>query len=157
MPTFVLVRHAKAERPPGVPDIARELAPRGQRDAFLVGRYLGEHLPPPAAIITSPARRAHHTADLVCEAAGWPSPTTIDALLYEGGVDDVLGTLRRAGTGPIVIFGHQPTWSATVAALTGQAVGMPTGAAACVEGEARPGGGTLLWVVTPADLGGGGS
>ncbi len=155
MTTFVLVRHAKADRPPGVRDLDRELAERGRLDAALIGRHLGEHLSTPGAILTSPARRAHETADLVISAAGWAVRPAIDPRLYHGGVDDLLAALGEQPAGLIIAFGHQPVWSAAVAELTGEAVGMPTAAAACIEGDARPGRGALLWLITPALLGGG--
>ena len=155
MTTFVLVRHAKAERPPGVADIARELADRGQLDAVLVGRHLGDNLPVPVVVVTSPARRAHETARIVIDAAGWKVVPSIDARLYDGGVGDLLAVLAEHTTGTVLAFGHQPVWSATVAALTGEAVSMPTAAAACIDGVAAPGRGALRWVITPADLGGG--
>lgn len=155
MTLFVLVRHAKAERPAGVADIARELSDRGRIDATLVGRHLGANLPIPAAVVTSPARRAHETARIVIEAAGWDVAASIDPRLYHGGVGDLLDVLAEQTSGPVLAFGHQPVWSATVAALTNEAVGMPTSAAACIDGVAAPGRGVLRWLVTPADLGGG--
>lgn len=155
MTTFVLVRHAKAVRPAGVADVARDLSDRGRLDAAIIGRHLAANLATPALVVTSPARRAHETARIMIDAAGWNLKPTIDARLYEGGVGDLLAVLAEQTTGPVLAFGHQPVWSATVAALTGTTVGMPTGAAACIDGRAAPGGGLLRWVITPADLGGG--
>ncbi|MBI5157216.1 MAG: histidine phosphatase family protein [Acidimicrobiia bacterium] len=155
MTTFVLVRHAKAERPPGIPDIARELSDRGRLDAALVGRHLGANLPPPAVVVTSPAHRALDTARIVIDAAGWKTVPHIDARLYGGGVADLLAVLAEQATGPVLAFGHQPVWSATVAALTGETIALPTAAAARIDGIAAPARGVLRWVITPADLGGG--
>lgn len=155
MTTFVLVRHAKAERPEGIADVARDLTDRGRLDAAIIGRHLAATLATPAVVVTSPARRAHETARVMIDAAGWSVAPTIDTRLYEGGVGDLLAVLAEQTTGPVLAFGHQPIWSATVAALTGVTIGMPTGAAACIDGRAAPGGGLLRWVVTPADLGGG--
>ena len=138
-------------------DAARDLSDRGRTDAALVGRYLGEHLPPPAVVITSPARRAHDTASRMIEAAGWDISPSIDPRLYHGAVAELLAALRDHQGSPILAFGHQPVWSAAVAAITGEAVGMPTAAAAGIDGEAASGRGVLRWIVTPEALGGGAS
>ncbi|HAX82363.1 MAG TPA: histidine phosphatase family protein, partial [Actinobacteria bacterium] len=58
MATLVLVRHAKADRPPGLADIDRDLSTRGERDAALVGAFLAGAIPPPGVLLSSPARRA---------------------------------------------------------------------------------------------------
>ncbi len=156
MPTFLLVRHAKAERADGVADIDRALADRGRGDAELVGAFLALALPHPGAIVSSPARRARETAAIVSAGANWRATIAIDDRLYGGGVGDLLAVLAESGADPIVAFGHEPVWSATVSALVGGGdFTMVTCAAACIEGEAEREGGTLRWMITPAALGGG--
>jgi phosphohistidine phosphatase len=156
MATLLLIRHAKAGRPAGVADIDRDLTIRGARDAALVGAFLATALPHPGVVVSSPARRAHRTADLVAAAAGWSGKIRVHDRLYQGGVGDLLRVLAEAGGDPVVAFGHEPVWSAAVATIVGGGeVAMPTGAGACVEGDAEPGGGVLRWLITPAALGGG--
>ena len=156
MPTFVLVRHAKAGRSPGVPDLDRALADRGRSDAALIGAFLAGALPHPRALISSPARRARETAAIVSAAAGWRSALVTDDRLYGGSVADLLAVLAEQRADSTIAFGHEPVWSATVAAIVGGGVvGMVTAAAACIEGEAVPGGGVLRWMIVPAALGGG--
>jgi len=158
MATFVLVRHAKAERPAGVADPHRELTERGRHDAGLIGSFLGAALPTPRLVLTSPARRASQTADLVVAAAGWDVAVLVEPRLYHGGVDDLLHVLRGHPTGPVVAFGHQPTWSAAAETLIGGgSLGIVTGAAVCLDGVAAPGAAILRWLITPAALGGGAS
>ena len=43
--TLLLLRHAKSDWPPGVPDHERPLAPRGEREAKLAGNWLRAHAP----------------------------------------------------------------------------------------------------------------
>lgn len=158
MATLVLVRHAKAERPPGVADIDRDLSARGVRDAALVGAFLSGALPAPGVLLSSPARRAYRTAELMAAAAGWTQPIVSDAHLYHGSVGDLLAALAAADGDPVVAFGHEPVWSAAIATMVGGGgLAMVTGAAACVEGEAEPGGGVLRWLIAPVALGGGAS
>ena len=156
MAILLLVRHAKAERPPGVADIDRDLSTRGERDAALVGAFLGGALPSPEVLLTSPARRAHRTAELMAAAAGWTRRIVTDDRLYQGGVADLLAVLAAADGDPVVAFGHEPVWSAAIGTIVGGGgLAMVTGAAACVEGEAEPGGGVLRWLIAPVALGGG--
>ncbi len=156
MATLLLIRHAKAERPPGVADMDRDLSPRGERDAALLGRFLAVAFPRPRLVLTSPARRAHRTAEIVVAAAGWKSPIESVDRLYGGSVGDLLRSLAAADADPVVSFGHQPTWSTAVTTIMGGgAIDMVTGAAACLDGAPEPGGGHLRWMVTPASLGGG--
>jgi len=156
-PIVLLMRHAKSDRPAGVPDAARPLADRGRRDATAVGRALAGLDPRPSVAITSPARRAAETAALAIEAAGWDLVPTVDPSLYYGGVDDVLAAIRTAGADVSLVVGHEPTWSATVAALSGASVHMVTAAVAAIEipTAAERGRGALLWMLIPRLLGGG--
>jgi phosphohistidine phosphatase len=108
---LILWRHADAED--GVPDDARKLTAKGEKQAQQVGQWLKSHLPKGARILVSPAKRAHQTANAlglefeitrqvgtgasvksIMEAAGWPD-----------------------AKGVVVVVGHQPTLGRIAAAL----------------------------------------
>ena len=57
---LILWRHAEAE--PGEPDLARELTPRGVKQARRVAKWLEPRLPDACRILVSPAARAQQTA-----------------------------------------------------------------------------------------------
>lgn len=152
MGRFVLIRHAKAARPPVTSDIDRPLLPRGHQDAIAVGTALRRAVTPDL-VVTSPAIRARETAAAMMAAAGWTAPVEVVDRLYGGGPDDVLRSLARHASEVVVAFGHEPTWSQTVGLLSGAQVTMPTAAAVCLEGSPVPGGTLLIWMVTPALLG----
>jgi phosphohistidine phosphatase len=156
-PTVLLMRHAKSDRPAGVADVDRPLADRGRSDAAAVGAMLAGLDPRPSVAITSPARRAAETARITIDAAGWDLVPTVDPDLYYGGVDDVLAAVRAARAETCLVVGHEPTWSATVAALSGASVHMVTAAVAAIEvpAGAERGRGALLWMLIPRLLGGG--
>ncbi|MEH1014841.1 histidine phosphatase family protein [Micromonospora sp. CPCC 206060] len=59
--TLVLLRHAKAESPPGVADVERPLAVRGRADAVAAGAWLTDHGYLPTLVICSPAARTRQT------------------------------------------------------------------------------------------------
>jgi phosphohistidine phosphatase len=108
---LILWRHADAED--GVPDDARKLTAKGEKQAQQVGQWLKSHLPKGVRILVSPAKRAHQTASAlglefeitrevgtgacvksVMDAAGWPD-----------------------AKGAVVVVGHQPTLGRIAAGL----------------------------------------
>jgi len=113
---LILWRHADAED--RVPDEARALTAKGEKQARRMAKWLRKRLPGDARVLASPAKRAQQTASAltgnfetcrevgtsaepraVLEAAGWPD-----------------------GKGIVVIVGHQPTLGQAAAlALTGKA------------------------------------
>jgi phosphohistidine phosphatase len=108
---LILWRHADAAD--GVPDLARELTDKGQRQAADMAKWLELHLPKGTKVLVSPAVRAQQTAralthdyrtvtelapgasyEAVLSAAGWPDQ-------------------ERA----VLVVGHQPTLGQTAGAL----------------------------------------
>ena len=145
------MRHAKADQPPGVADRHRPLAESGRRDAAAIGSALASLRPVPSLVASSPARRALETATTVVAAAGWVEPQVYPAL-YRRGVDDVLGVIGSSDSEVMLLVGHEPTWSATVSALTGASVSMVTAAVVAIDVPSRPRRGTtgsLVWMLTP--------
>ena len=95
MKSLYLLRHAKSSwAEHGLSDRQRPLAERGLRDAPLMGERFsarGEHL---ERIISSPALRAHSTAQLFAEAGGFPpGEVVLEPDLYflgSGSIGDVI-------------------------------------------------------------------
>ena len=84
MKTLYLLRHAKSSwSDAALDDRERPLNQRGLRDAPEMGRRLharGEKL---ERVLTSPAERAHTTAELFCEACGFPpNRIVVEEALY---------------------------------------------------------------------------
>ena len=108
---LILWRHAEAEE--GANDLARELTPKGQKQAARVAEWLLQRLPSRFALISSPAARAQQTA----EALGIPLKTAkeiapgaaVSAILEAAGWPDHKGT--------VVLVGHQPDLGRAVAFL----------------------------------------
>jgi phosphohistidine phosphatase len=99
---FILWRHAEAEE--GGNDLARELTPKGQKQAARVAEWLLLRLPARFALISSPAARAQQTA----HALGIPVKIAKD--IAPGA--PVSAILKAAGwpdhKGTVVMVGHQP-------------------------------------------------
>ena len=99
---LILWRHAEAEE--GANDLARELTPKGEKQAARVAAWLLQRLPSRFALISSPAARAQQTA----QALGIPVKTAKE--MAPGAA--VSAILKAAGwpdhKGAVVLVGHQP-------------------------------------------------
>jgi phosphohistidine phosphatase len=121
----ILVRHAEAA--PGAPDDLRPLTRAGREQA----RALGELLPRPDAILSSPLLRARETAALIGRASGLPVVT--DERLAPGATpEDVREAVAGRGT-TVVVVGHQPDCGAVAAALGAGEAPFPPGGHCVVE------------------------
>lgn len=158
MPTLVVIRHAKADRPPGVEDFDRPLLPRGRRDALAAGQWLRDHVDRPGLIVSSPARRATETVDGLLSA--YPDdaspPLVVDEQLFDASLGDTLHVVRGLDDdeGTIAIVGHDPSFSDLVSELTGRPTELKTCGIAVIGvpstwADTPPGGCQLLTLETP--------
>lgn len=108
---LILWRHAEAED--GIPDAARKLTAKGQKQAQQMAAWLTAHLPQNTRILVSPATRTQQTA----AALGREFETVKEAGLS---TNPVL-LLAKAGwpetNGAVLVVGHQPTLGQVAAFL----------------------------------------
>ncbi|WP_432534612.1 SixA phosphatase family protein [Kineococcus arenarius] len=137
MPTLVLVRHAKADTPPGLQDIARPLTERGRADAAAAGRWLSEHVDAPDLLVTSPARRTEETTARLLDAWGVEPAVVDEERVYEASVGDLLRLVRGLDTdrpeAVVVLVGHNPGLSDLAEVLTGQVQQLRTAGIAVLD------------------------
>ena len=112
MKRLVVVRHAKSSwKDPGLRDFDRPLNKRGKTDAPEMGRRLAQRSLIPDRLLSSPARRAIRTAEIIADAIGFPAGriTRMDRL-YGAGVADLLDILQRLDDAEQTVFlvGHNP-------------------------------------------------
>ena len=137
MNEIILMRHGKSDW--GAPfdnDAARPLAARGRHAAVTMGKVLTAAGRAPDFILSSPAVRAHSTAEMAADAGGWRADVHVVDSLYGSGPAAVLGALRTVPepSRRVLLVGHEPTWSESVRVLIGGGeVRMPTAAAAGLE------------------------
>ena len=119
--TLILMRHAKADRPPGVRDEDRPLTARGHADAAAAGAWLARGRLRPDLVLCSPAKRTRQTWHGVAVALAADSTPTVryERELYEGDAEDLLTVLR--GVDPnartVLLIGHNPAVSQLSAML----------------------------------------
>ena len=109
------LRHAEAE-PDAGSDFERKLTPKGLEQAAKVGKFLVRNGLLPEAIVSSPVVRARQTAGAVEKKLGQASVVigmTPETCLSELSV--------HAGTHSVLLVGHEPDFSDTIAALLGLA------------------------------------
>lgn len=112
MKRLVLIRHAKSSwNEPGLADFERSLNERGERDAPRMGKRLHKRGLAPDLVVSSPARRALTTAQIIAAAIDYPVAAirTIDAI-YEASLETLLGVVRDIPDShhEVVLFGHNP-------------------------------------------------
>jgi phosphohistidine phosphatase len=120
MLTLLMLRHADAVAE-AASDAERELTAKGEKQARAVGEFCAEHKIIPAAILTSPARRAVQTARLVAHALGLEE--CLDKTL-SAGMQPATGLellQRHEAHSPLMIVGHEPDFSALAGDLLGLA------------------------------------
>jgi phosphohistidine phosphatase len=118
--TLYVLRHGKSKRGPEFDtDFERTLAPRGQRDAVVVGKLLRSFNPPPQLIIASQAARARETAELVAAELDEPS-LQFDEGLYGATSIELMQAVQHIPEhfNTVLIVGHNPGLEGLIDELT---------------------------------------
>ncbi len=163
MKTLLILRHAKSSwDDASLDDRERPLNARGRRDAPRMGDLLRDASLVPDVVITSDAVRAHTTALVVAEAAGYTGDLVVDPVLYHASPQDVLAVLKTvpdANARIVMIVGHNPGLEDLVERLAGKWHGLQTAALVQLalkidtwdelEGSTRA---TLVYIWRPKEL-----
>ena len=163
---LLLMRHAKSSwKEEGKTDFERSLNKRGRRVAPQMGRYLAEHGLQPQKVISSSAKRAHETCDLLQTEFQGLTDDDIQFVrfLYLAPAHEYLDLLERyyePEVETLLILGHNPGLEQAVYELGGLFESMPTAAVADIEFEAddwmevrRPFQARLRQVLRPKEIG----
>ena len=133
MKTLLLMRHAKSDwEDRDVADHDRALSARGLKAAPRMGGWMGDQGLVPSHVLCSTARRAHHTAQLVCEALEIGKPD-VRADLYLPTVDAMLAELVSAQGNCVLLVAHNPGCEVFIEQITSGFESMPTAAVAVIE------------------------
>lgn len=167
MKTIFLLRHAKSDwGNPNLADFDRPLAKRGLNDAPLMGDVLINFDIVPDKILSSPAKRAKQTAELVSQACGYKKSIEWHESFYGGGSDDLIGAIRRLPNTiqRVMLVGHNPTMEDTAINLLigdeaafddSMSIKVPTAGLICLDAPVldwatlEPGDTILRWFLIP--------
>ena len=113
MSRLILMRHSRAERPPGLLDHQRPLASSGRADAAIAAARLGPHISGgPFVVLVSSAERTRQTWAEICAALP-PASVLEESALYEATPRELLDLASMVGkadsAGSLLVIGHNPT------------------------------------------------
>ena len=135
-------------------DDLRPLTDAGEALVRAEGRAMKAMGLAPEVIVTSPLARARRTAEIVAEELGMSERLVEDRRLADGfdagGLAEIVA--REAPAASLMVVGHEPDFSATVAELTGGGrVDFKKGSLARVDVKGPLlDDGILAWLLTPA-------
>ena len=134
MKTLFLIRHAKSSwDDPALPDKDRPLGDRGRRDAPKMGKRLAKRDVTPDLILSSPARRALTTAEIIAKKLDYKlKDIVVDDRLYASEADGLLNVIHKLGDKleRVMLFGHNPELTELTHRLSSKITHMPTCAVA---------------------------
>jgi len=116
-----------------MPDRDRPLNDRGTRDAPKMGERLAKRDVKPDLILSSPARRALDTAEIIAKKLDYRrKDIVVDDRLYAVTADDLLAFIRGLGDKRerVMVFGHNPELTELAHRLSSKITHMPTCAVA---------------------------
>ena len=161
-----LVRHADAF--PKDPDRwrhdgKRPLTPEGEEEFRLAARGLARMVPRADVILSSPARRAWRTAEILSELDSWPAPELLPVVAASSRrASPEKATLALGDYGEakyVAVVGHRPRLQELAAYLLtgkgdGREITISKGSVICIrfDGAPAPGTGKLRWLLTPKAL-----
>ncbi len=135
-----VMRHAKSSWDhPGLTDHDRPLNPRGLRDAPRMAEFLNRRKLAPTLLLSSSAKRAVTTAELVQRHLTTPPEWEVINDFYLAPPKAYLQqiNLLTAPWSAIMLIGHNPGLEMLVQELTGEYHRMPTAAIAAFQTEAN--------------------
>lgn len=109
MKNLILIRHAKSSWETPIKDHQRPLSKRGIKDAHLIAEVMGGILPKLNYILSSTAKRASETAELIAQCLNWPSESIVfDERLYTFDGIQLSKIIKSLNDGyeNVIVFGH---------------------------------------------------
>jgi len=113
MKTLYIVRHGKSSwEDAQLPDHDRPLLPVGIKKTKRIAKFLAKKKRIPDLLLTSSARRAYETAEIIADYIGYPAgKIKKERNLYHASPDEIYAELFALPDhlNSVMIFGHNPT------------------------------------------------
>ena len=138
MKRIFLIRHAKSGwKNPGLKDFDRPLSKHGKKNAPEMGRCLAQYSLLPDLFISSPARRAIETAQVIAKAIGFSVEKIIpNSKVYEARVPELLEILKETDVShkTVLLIGHNPSLTDFINSICNYSLdNLPQGGIFCVD------------------------
>jgi len=127
-PELLLLRHGKSDWSIPTLDFDRPLKNRGIRGAQRIGVWLLQNNAVPDHILSSPAKRAIQTAQLVCKSMSLKAEIIVeDEGIYEADSEDLMDTLQNCpqGVQRVLMIGHNPGLESLLLSLARSTIAVP--------------------------------
>jgi phosphohistidine phosphatase len=135
---LMLLRHAKSSwKDKHLKDFDRPLKKKGEETAELIGKILAHDGYLPDLILSSPAKRASQTTEIVNEYSGLKGSTQFVEAFYMAEPGEYIQALRELpdSVNSVMVVGHNPGLEALLQMLEGKVNALSTGALAILELE----------------------
>lgn len=161
MRTLFLLRHAKAENgSAGLPDFDRALNARGRKEAQEIGAFIRKQDLALDLVLSSSAKRACQTTELVLASANLVVDVRYDQRIYEAGSLRLLEVVSETeeDRSSLLLVGHNPGMEELLRLLTDRVEHLATGTLARIDLKADRWNqvleqkGVLDWIVNPKEL-----
>lgn len=131
MKTLFLMRHAKSSwKDNSLADHERPLKKRGRKDAKRIAKEIIKNGFNPDLILSSSARRAKETVEIVANILDYKNPIIFSDELYMGEPQDFINALKTLNDDyqSVMIVGHNPGLEAYLQIIDGEIESLPTAA-----------------------------
>jgi len=161
MKTLLLLRHGKSENAAGgLPDFDRALNDRGRKEAQAVGKFIQKQDLGLDLVLSSSAKRARETTELVLASADLAVDVRYDQRICESGPLRLLEVVSQIEDerSTVLLVGHNPGMEELLRLLTDCVEHMATGTRAKIDLKADKWSkvleekGSLDWIVKPKEL-----
>jgi phosphohistidine phosphatase len=129
MKTLLLLRHAKSrEKETSVPDKMRPLSDRGKYDSYKMAKFLKNNKLIPSLIISSSAKRAKDTSNLLAESIGYDKNIHLSELLYGTDANHYIRVISEIADNIdiLLLVGHNPILENLIELITNELIIMET-------------------------------
>jgi phosphohistidine phosphatase len=143
------LRHGEANWPNWQkPDDERPLTKSGKKEMHQFAKFLARTKAKPSLILTSPLPRAAQTAEIAAEHL--KIKCREEKLLAPGfSKRELERVLEKYPKENLMLVGHEPDFSGTIAALTGASLKLSKAGVALVDVDPTSQKGRLLWLFPP--------
>jgi phosphohistidine phosphatase len=133
---LLLLRHAKSSwDDANLSDYDRPLNSRGKQNASTMGNFLKKQNLVPDLIISSTAKRANKTADIIAKKSGYDKKIFESKVLYGATADDYTSVIHDINNEykTVLLVGHNPTIEEVLERIIGERYIMKTCSLAYID------------------------
>lgn len=133
---LLLLRHAKSSwDDANLSDYDRPLNSRGKQNASTMGNFLKKQNLVPDLIISSTAKRANKTADIIAKKSGYDKKIFESKVLYGATADDYTSVIHDINNEykTVLLIGHNPTIEEVLERIIGERYIMKTCSLAYID------------------------